>query len=105
MDWLTDFAANVVRRPRRGAERVALRDAEIALYVAFIAMCTGLPPTRNAASEAHSVCDALAEAFGMSYPNVVRIWQERRDSRIAGIGETCDGMIRFGAETDAIRFS
>ena len=46
----------------------------------FLTERLGLTPImRNEASEPHSVCDAVGDAFGMGYKNTERVWTGRTE--------------------------
>ncbi len=95
--WLIDVAAGRARRPRKGRAKTAGRDACIALAVAEIACRAELHPTRNIASAPWSACDAVAVGFGLTYRNVLRVWNRRGSSGIDNLQELCDKIMRIGS--------
>ena len=113
-DWLTDVVeaydpANDVRRqrwgagksdarrPRKGADRTAGRNANVALLVAFIVAGIGIKPTRYIESDdRYSACDAVAEAYGLTYTTVAGIWSNRHNSNIPDLADICAEILKEG---------
>ncbi|GEM_PF-1710199 len=101
-DILFDWMAEDVRRPGRGARRAAWRDAVIAMAVGLlVAMQDDMFATRNDATDERSACDAVAHGFSaegiiLTYDNAKRIWLQRHESVIPGLGEVCDRMAGLG---------
>ena len=70
------------RRPTRGADGTGTRDAAIQLTVHHIATTFGLTPTHafaggEKAGDGQSACDAVGQAWDLSFKTVERIWNER----------------------------
>ena len=80
-DWKARELDGQTKRPdgRKFAKRPrnALRNFAINKVIDVLERC-GLPPTRNNASEPNSACDAVAEAFNLSYKTIETVWGDAR---------------------------
>src|SRR5262245_45449721 len=71
-------AGKVFPEPKRGpkSESNFLRDAIIAVVVAYVARESGLKVTRSPASAGPCACSIVADVLQLSYETVKRIWQK-----------------------------
>ena len=77
--WAADALGGVHRRPRQGAKRTSTRDPFIVFAIFNIFRDFGLTPTRTGsaggrAGEGQSACDAVGEAWDLSYKAVEAIY-------------------------------
>lgn len=87
IDGFHDFLLNHLQKHssppnRKGPNTYSslLRNILITRAVIIISRQTGLPCSRNDASDPHSICDIVAEELGLTYETVKKIWLKHKAS-------------------------
>lgn len=89
-DWTARSIRGLIARPsRRGPRQLANADRDFFICILIdLLKRLRMNVTRSNASSEMSISDYVADGYGMSYENVVRIYQDRSKFSISVDGET-----------------